>query len=150
MLHHTNRMNVMTPAHWKLTFSPSVTIRELQQEFQKRYHWLKIEFYSIPHSISDKKVSKNMFSSGKSLQEIGYRLPSVTIEIDDKMSVKELEEIIHKKTGLYAQVFRKSGKIWLETSATDNWTLGEQNEEAEALQKQLKQERENPEDHDIW
>lgn len=140
----------MAPAECKLTFSPSVTIREIQQEFGKVFKWLKIEFYSKPHKVTDKKVTGSMFASAKSLEEIGYRLPSVTIPITSDMTVKQLEEIIQKKTGLYAQVFRKSGKIWLETSATDNWTLGEQNEEAEALQKQLKQDRENPEDHDMY
>lgn len=140
----------MAHAECKLTFSPTATIKEIQQEFGKAFKWLKIEFYSLPHSTSDKKVSKNMYPSSKTLIDIGYRLPSLTIEVDNGMSVKQLEDTIQKKTGLYCQVFRKSGKIWLETSATDNWTLGEQNEEAESLQKQLKQERENPDDHDIW
>lgn len=140
----------MATAECKLTFSPTITIKEIQQEFGKVFRWLKLEFYSKPHSIRDKTVAKSMFTSNRSLEEIGYRLPSISIDVDSKMSVKELEEVIRNKTGLYAQVFRKSGKVWLETSATDNWTLGEQNEEAEALQKQLKQERENPDDHDIW
>lgn len=140
----------MALSECKLTFSPSVSIKEIQQEFSKVFKWLKIEFYSKPHSISEKKVLKNIYPSGKLLLDIGYRLPSFTIEFDAGMSVKQLEDIIQKKTGLYAQVFRKSGNIWLETSATDNWTLGEQNEEAESLQKQLKQDKDNPDDHDIW
>lgn len=140
----------MASAECNLTFIPSASIKEIQQEFSKVFRWLKLEFYSKPHSTSDKKVSHAMFGSNKTLQEIGYRLPPVAIEVDSKMTVRELEEMIFKKTGLYAQVFRKSGKIWLETSSTDKWTLSEQNEEAESLQKQLKQERENPDDHDIW
>jgi hypothetical protein len=35
--------------------------------------------------------------------------------------------------GLYVQVFRKSGKVWLETTATDNWSLYKQNEEGQEL-----------------
>lgn len=140
----------MASAECKLIFSPTATIKEIQQEFGKVFQWLKIEFYSTPHTTIDKKVSRNMYPSSKSLIDIGYRLSSVTIDVNPKMSVRQLEEVIQKKTGLYAQVFRKSGKVWLETSATDNWTLGEQNEEAEALQKQLKQERENPDDHDMY
>jgi hypothetical protein len=31
------------------------------------------------------------------------------------------------------QVFRKSGKVWLETTVTDGWTLEEQNLQGEAL-----------------
>ena len=32
-----------------------------------------------------------------------------------------------EKLKLSAQVFRKSGKIWLETTFTDSWTLKKQN-----------------------
>jgi hypothetical protein len=34
-----------------------------------------------------------------------------------------------------AQVYRKSGKIWLETTVTDSWTLEEQNKQGESLSK---------------
>jgi hypothetical protein len=140
----------MATAESKLYFSRTTTIKEIQQEFSRSFRWLKIEFYSKPHSITDKKVVNNMYSSGLKLEEIGFRSDSVVIDINSDMTVKELEELIRKKTGLYAQVFRRSGKVWLETSATDNWTLAEQNEEGESLQKQLNNERENPDDHDMW
>ena len=34
--------------------------------------------------------------------------------------------------GLHVQVFRRSGKTWLQTIRTDNWTLGQQDAEAAA------------------
>ncbi len=43
------------------------------------------------------------------------------------MSVSELEQLFLTKYGLNAQVFRRSGNLWLQTSATDHWTLAEQN-----------------------
>jgi hypothetical protein len=43
--------------------------------------------------------------------------------------------------GLSVQVFRKSGNVWLETSATDNWTLRQQNNEGAELSTQMKNDR---------
>ena len=44
----------------------------------------------------------------------------------------------------------KSGKIWLETSATDYWTLEQQNEEGKSLAKHFKTESENINDIDPY
>jgi hypothetical protein len=43
--------------------------------------------------------------------------------------VHELETLFQNRLGLYIQVFRKSGKVWLETTATDDWSLFKQNME---------------------
>ena len=59
------------------------------------------------------------------------------------MTVNQLELLIFSKFGLAAQVFRKSGNVWLETSATDNWTLLQQNNEGAELSTQIKENREN-------
>ena len=48
-------------------------------------------------------------------------------EISGDMTVLELENLFMNRFGLAAQVFRKSGNIWLETIRTDNWTLKQQN-----------------------
>jgi hypothetical protein len=37
------------------------------------------------------------------------------------------------------QVFRKSGKLWIQTTATDQWTLGEQNKNAMQQHDELKE-----------
>jgi hypothetical protein len=42
------------------------------------------------------------------------------------MKVGELENLFAEKFGLYVQLFRKSGKVWLQTTTTDTWTLKEQ------------------------
>ena len=51
------------------------------------------------------------------------------------MTVIDLEKKFREVFGLGIQVFRKSGKAWLETTLTDNWTLEEQNRQGEALSK---------------
>jgi hypothetical protein len=51
------------------------------------------------------------------------------------MTVTELESRFNTIYGLSVQLFRKSGRAWLETTVTDGWTLEEQNNEGEALSK---------------
>ena len=51
------------------------------------------------------------------------------------MTVVDLEQSFSDVFGLGVQIFRKSGKVWLETTVTDGWTLDEQNRQGEALSK---------------
>ena len=50
------------------------------------------------------------------------------IELNPKMTVAELEKELLKH-GIFAQVFRKSGDLWLETTQTDGWSLERVNSE---------------------
>jgi hypothetical protein len=51
------------------------------------------------------------------------------------MTVSNLEQKFRDVYGLSVQVFRRSGKAWLETTFTDGWTLEEQNSQGEDLSK---------------
>lgn len=55
------------------------------------------------------------------------------LEITEDMPVSTLEQLFQDYFGLSAQVFRKSGRSWLETSLTDDWTLKRQNDEGYEL-----------------
>ena len=62
------------------------------------------------------------------------------------MTVAEFEKRFQVEFGLNAQVFRKSGKVWLETTITDNLTLQSQN--ALGLEKSFATEQPDPSDID--
>jgi hypothetical protein len=49
------------------------------------------------------------------------------VNIHDGLKVSDLEGIL-RDLGLNAQVSRRSGAMWLETTMTDNWSLRKQNE----------------------
>ena len=51
------------------------------------------------------------------------------ITFSENMLVSELENQFAEKLKLSAQIFRKSGKTWLETTFTDSWSLKKQNQE---------------------
>jgi hypothetical protein len=74
-----------------------------------------------------------MKQAEKNLSE--FRTPDNTniLALDGEMRVADLESGFLSIYGLVVQVLRKSGKVWLETTLTDNWTLNEQNKQGEAL-----------------
>jgi hypothetical protein len=113
------------------------TIFMLQDEFNKLFPYLKIDLFPLAnkqHNITDKFVN----DTKRSLT--GYRVfdNKEQIAIIPQMSVAALEEKFRKVYNLKAQILRKSGKTWLETTVTDAWTLEEQNFQGEALSKNIK------------
>ena len=47
--------------------------------------------------------------------------------------IKNLEKQFSDNLKLSVQIFRKSGRTWLETTFTDNWSLKKQNQEGKEL-----------------
>lgn len=105
-------------------------IVQIQEEFQKRFPNLKIEFFKKVESESDKYHVKNKLSTNLTLGEISSEKLNNTIEITGLTKVGDLEQEFANKFGLAVQVFRKSGNVWLLTTTTNNWTLAEQNQRA--------------------
>ena len=104
------------------------TINSIQEEFQKHFPYLKIEFYNHAHSQGEGSLKKNTLNSNLTIEAVKKHELSDTIKINGLTKVGDLESTFAKNFGLSVQVFRKSGKLWLQTTATDNWTLAEQNQ----------------------
>lgn len=122
----------------------------IQKQFSNEFPFLKIEFFKEP--ATDKKgIAKNrMYLSTEEPSTLKKINAPVNIQLSKNMTVVELEKLFETEAGLFVQVFRKSGNVWLETTATDDWTLNEQNEQGKNLQEYLKIEKENFNDHDIY
>ena len=105
-------------------------LHEIQSEFQKRFPYLKIEFFHpkpAPHDYS----AKDIINPSNKIEEVAKIADSPILHITGLMAVSELEMHFREMLGIHVEVFRKSGKVWLKTSATDHWTLDEQNKEAQ-------------------
>lgn len=108
-------------------------ISELQEEFNNLYPFLKIEFLKHPYSSAPHNLKKDTYPNHTMLRDCRKNHNSGVIELADTMKVSEFEKILSESYGLYAQVFRHSGNIWLITTATDGWTLKTQNDEGREL-----------------
>ncbi len=109
------------------------TIREVQQDFTGAYPFLKVEFFSSKHNPGQPSPRSQMFASDKKLSECRKQHNTGKIAITDAETVTDLETQFWQLFGLNAQVFRRSGNIWIETSLTDSWTLTRQNEEGREI-----------------
>lgn len=117
-----------------LYISSYKTISDIQEDFNAAYPFLKIEFYQTagkPGLAGRQKLNKT-----SSLATTGMRAEG-ELEINDTMTVGQLEKTFRDKFGITVQVSRKSGTLWLETTMTDNWTLKQQNGHGKELSEPL-------------
>ncbi len=119
----------------KITINDHRKISAIQEEFNTEFPYLKIEFFTKPHKQSGASPKKLIKHSSKTLEECRTIHNKGHITITSKMTVVDLEQRFSDVYGLGVQVFRKSGKVWLETTVTDGWTLEEQNSQGESLSK---------------
>lgn len=121
----------------KININDKKKISALQKEFSEAFPFLKVEFFSKPHKVGAPSAKKIMKPSSALIGECRSVHKDGTLSIGSKMTVAELEQHFRDDFGLSAQVFRRSGKAWLETTITDGWTLDKQNKQGEALSNYL-------------
>jgi hypothetical protein len=113
-----------------IKITEATTVKELQEEFVKRFPCLKIELYSTTHKEGEGSSVKNQLPVNLTIGEATGTAQKGIIEVNSLMKVSELEQLFQSIFGISAQVFRKSYSVWIQTTATDSWTLGEQNNHA--------------------
>lgn len=126
------------------------TIKDIRTQFNTLFPYLKMEFFHEP-SGKGKLLSKDkMIGINEKLSKISTSFKEGNLAFTNQTTVGELEHKLFTDFGLCVQVFRKSGNLWLETSATDSWSLDQQNEEGKSLAVHWNIEKENLNDHDIY
>lgn len=113
----------------KIFIENNKSVSAIQNEFNAVFPNLRLEFFTKVHQKSESSLWDDLISPEKTLGQFRHKDFTGDIEILPEMTVTVLEETFHKKFGLYVQVYRRSGDIWLETTATDNWTLEKQEQE---------------------
>jgi hypothetical protein len=109
------------------------TLEQVQRWFSSEFPYLKLEFFTRPHGKGKPTEKQFLVNVKRTVDSCNPELKEATVSIPSAMTVQELEGVFQDELGLYIQVFRKSGKVWLETTATDNWSLFKQNEEGQEL-----------------
>jgi hypothetical protein len=103
------------------------TTDDIKKEFNNLFPGLKLEFYKVGHENHEGNKAKDQLTKNYELIELMFEDKSGELTINEEMTVNELESAFETKFGIHAQVFRKSNDLWLQTSATDDWTLMTQN-----------------------
>lgn len=109
-----------------LTTHDHITIEEIQKEFSARFPNLQLRFFLLQHPDGSASVDEPIAPSQK-LEEVRKVHGLGKILLDPQQTVAKLEGDFRLHFGVNAQVFRRAGKSWLETTSTDSWTLEKQN-----------------------
>jgi hypothetical protein len=117
----------------KIIITDRRKIFAIQREFNEMFPFLKLEFHARASKTNVAASLKIVKESSKTLGECRTIHNMGVLTITPAMSVKDLEQHFRDVYGLSVQILRKSGKVWLGTTVTDNWTLKEQNEQGELL-----------------
>ncbi len=116
------------------------TIEEVQEMFHHLFPFLKVVFFERhPDGLLKNKLNQPIIDRNKLLGE--FRLDKIDngeLVITNDIKVSEFEQYIDASYCLHAQVFRRSGNVWLETTVTSNWTLEEQNWQGQLITMQMK------------
>lgn len=105
-------------------------VSEIKETFNKQFPYLKIEFFKTKHKTMQGSAKKNIITDDFT---INLSQDDSTIMFGEETLVSELENQFLEKLKLSAQIFRKSGRTWLETTFTDSWSLKKQNQEGMEL-----------------
>jgi hypothetical protein len=107
-------------------------IRYLQHTFNAEYPYLRIDFLK---DSSTKRISQKAekVPPDEQVKRVGKLNGAHHLSVNKQLTVAQLKKDLKELFGLTAEVFRKSGNVWIETSLTDDWTLEQQNNEGELL-----------------
>ncbi len=114
----------------QLLINETSLAEDVKKIFTACYPFLKIELYK--RAFNDTKSKKETVAWHLPLLHQAKNISKTSINIEKNKTVAELENDF-LMIGLRAEVFRRSGNVWVETSLTTNWTLQQQNAEAEEI-----------------
>ncbi len=112
----------------KIHIEDSSTTAEIKEKFSTFYPFLKLEFYTKAHKDNEGSKREDLIAGIKEIKDIRTVHNEGDFIITPSSTVTEVEQGFETLFGVHVQVFRKSGRLWLETTATDSWSLKEQNE----------------------
>ncbi|MFI5153964.1 MAG: hypothetical protein ACHQET_11560 [Chitinophagales bacterium] len=115
----------------ELIIKDGMLIKDFQKSFNDLYPLLKIEFFRNKHAMNRLSPMPDKLPVRSAISLVHSDGNIANIDVSENVTVGALEQELWNKTGLSAQVFRKSRNLWIETSLTDKWTLEKQSKTAE-------------------
>lgn len=112
----------------KIEIKDSLTIADTRKNFEKKFPFLKLEFFSGGRENAVPNPLQRILDESKKLSDLRTSRQEGEFQFSGEDKVSTLENAFRQNFALNVQVFRKSGKQWLLTTTTDNLTLNQQNE----------------------
>lgn len=105
------------------------TLKELQDDFNLFYPYLRLEFFSRPHGSGAHSAEKHRLNSYMQVVAVRKSHRNGAVEINDWHTVKEVEQMLQQEYQLPVQIYHYTKAGWIETTVTDDVTLKELNEQ---------------------
>ena len=112
----------------KINIQKGMTVNTIKQQFAANFPFLKLEIFTRRATPGHTTTNDTPAQGEMLIQNVQPLICAGTMVIDENTKVSDLESDFANRFLLKVQVFRRSKNIWLETFATDGWTLGQQNE----------------------
>lgn len=109
------------------------TLADLQKDFEKLFPFLQINFYDTTYQRGRSCNKLHLLDPKLTVGSVRGNTNTGYFTIDEEMAVGTFEQLLWDLYGLHVQVFRKSYGKWLQTWATDNWSLRDQNHRSEIM-----------------
>jgi hypothetical protein len=117
------------------------TIQSIQDEFHEKFPHLNIKFYKEAYAPGEYSPLLIKWKASRTIGEIKKMQQSKNLSISQDQKTEDLKTNLKEQYGLNAQVFYKSGDIWLQTMKKNDWTLKQQNGRAASYTKSKKKSR---------
>ena len=126
-----------------MIISDEKTMRDIQIKFNKKFAYLKLEFYRGQHESGQGSPPSERLDPQLTISEVRTVRQEGNLRIKEDMKVSDFEKLFYEKYGLNVQVFRKSGNLWMQTTSTDSWTLAQQNRKGGSSEHHFKEKYES-------
>ena len=110
-----------------MKITKATTVQHIFNEFADKFPYLKLEFYTSSHADGEGSRKEDQVSHSTLIGSLNPSLHDTELVFNGEQVVTDFEQMMKDRFRLNVQVFRKSADLWLQTTATDQWTLSKQN-----------------------
>lgn len=103
-----------------------MTLKSIKEQFNQKFPHLKIEFFETKHEKGEGSAKELMYDEAFRLKDIRKEGAMIPISIHGNLKTSTLEKMFEEELGVFIQVYKKSNNVWIQTTATDDWTLSQQ------------------------
>lgn len=103
-----------------------MTLKSIKEQFNAKFPHLKIEFFETKHNKGEASAKELMYDDAFRIKDIRKEGAMLPISIHGNLKTSTLEKLFEEELGVFIQVYKKSNNVWIQTTATDDWTLSQQ------------------------
>ncbi len=114
----------------ELKIKKEIELSKIKEWFSTSFPNLKIEVFKEKHKDFKGNEAASLIKEDNIVVSLKDQTTESSFSLFEDYSTALVEHMFLAKLNINAQVYRKSGRVWLQTTTTDNWTLKEQMDRA--------------------